>query len=289
MRREVSSLPPPTQWRLRSALQRALQSGGFQQVAAFHGFPGTICGSAGRPRACCPHMEDVEMFLPWHRLLMAQMEEELGTALPYWDWTSTAAFPSLFEDTWDAIGNSGAHGQGLCDKAHAMYGQRRRGAELIDSRRLQRATDLALRKENFEEFARQLSQPHNDVHNAFHCNLRDTDYAAYDPVFYLRHGQVPTFQFLHPSPHPPGGPPVRLLAGAAAASRAAGRPRAPQARAALPRPQAQSQGGHPGPQHRRGHVRLQEQLLLLLRPGGPSCALGIGSRHQSQSFCHDSD
>ena len=160
-------------------------------MAAFHGFPGTICGSAGRPEACCPHMEDVAMFLPWHRLLMAQMEEVLGAPLPYWDWTSTAAFPSLLEDTWDAIGNSGPHGQGLCPKEHAMYAQRRQGAALIDPRRLQRATDLALRKENFEEFARQLSQPHNDVHNAFECNLRNTDFAAFDPVFYLHHGQVP--------------------------------------------------------------------------------------------------
>ena len=36
--------------------------------------------------------------LPWHRLFMVQMEDELGEALPYWDWTVDKDVPDLWEE-----------------------------------------------------------------------------------------------------------------------------------------------------------------------------------------------
>ena len=47
---------------------------------------------------CCIHNQEVGLFLPWHRLYMAQMEEELGEALPYWDWTEDKEVPDLWEE-----------------------------------------------------------------------------------------------------------------------------------------------------------------------------------------------
>ena len=38
------------------------------------------------------------LVLPWHRLYMTQMEEELGEALPYWDWTVDKEVPDLWKD-----------------------------------------------------------------------------------------------------------------------------------------------------------------------------------------------
>ena len=36
--------------------------------------------------------------LPWQRLFMVQMEDELGEALPYWDWTVDKDVPDLWEE-----------------------------------------------------------------------------------------------------------------------------------------------------------------------------------------------
>ena len=36
--------------------------------------------------------------LAWNRLFMVQMEDELGEALPYWDWTEDKDLPDLWEE-----------------------------------------------------------------------------------------------------------------------------------------------------------------------------------------------
>ena len=36
--------------------------------------------------------------LPWHRLFMEQMEDELGEALPHWDWIVDKDVPDLWEE-----------------------------------------------------------------------------------------------------------------------------------------------------------------------------------------------
>ena len=74
-----------------SALQSSIQRGEYQKVGNYHGAPASLCG--GQP--CCPH--GTNGFLPWHRLFMVHMEEELGHALPYWDWTEEGKVPPLWE------------------------------------------------------------------------------------------------------------------------------------------------------------------------------------------------
>ena len=72
VRKNVNSLSRQESRRLVSALQSAIRRGEFQNVGNYHGSPTTLCN--GQP--CCPHGVDVN-FLPWHRLFMVHMEEEL--------------------------------------------------------------------------------------------------------------------------------------------------------------------------------------------------------------------
>ena len=88
----MNSLSGEERTRLVSALRASITSGEYQKVGNYHGAPYGLCGR----RSCCPH-GDIG-FLPWHRLYMVNMEEELGEALPYWDWTEDGRVPSLWED-----------------------------------------------------------------------------------------------------------------------------------------------------------------------------------------------
>ena len=88
----MASLSNEEQQRLASSLTRLIDSGKFVNLSNFHGYPQNVCCKRFLQTCvasmCCPHSEPT--FLPWHRLFMVQMEEELGEALPYWDWTEDA-------------------------------------------------------------------------------------------------------------------------------------------------------------------------------------------------------
>ena len=100
-RKNLASLTEEETQRLEAALQRLIDSGKFMKLASFHGDPQAICKNSSnltQPADCCPHM--VPLFLPWHRLFTAQMEEELDEAIPYWEWTHNLELPSL----WSGLG-----------------------------------------------------------------------------------------------------------------------------------------------------------------------------------------
>ena len=96
LRQNVNSLKEEDKKRLRSALEALIKKGRYQDVANFHGEPKGICPERAGG-FCCPH--GITAFLAWHRLYVAQIEEELGEPLPYWDWTEDAEVPDL----WDNI------------------------------------------------------------------------------------------------------------------------------------------------------------------------------------------
>ena len=74
-----------------------INNSSYQDVAHFHGAPNTgVDALCGEGNSCCPHGDP--QFLPWHRLLLANMEELLGEPLPYWDWTEDKDVPDLWEE-----------------------------------------------------------------------------------------------------------------------------------------------------------------------------------------------
>ena len=64
----MASLTEGERQDLETALQRSIDSGGFVDLANFHGAPPNICkNSEGNPDNCCPHGDS--QFLPWHRFV----------------------------------------------------------------------------------------------------------------------------------------------------------------------------------------------------------------------------
>jgi len=161
-----------------SALQSSIQRGEYQKVGNYHGAPTTLCG--GQP--CCPH--GTNAFLPWHRLFMVHMEEELETALPYWDWSEEGEVPSLWESIKAPI-QQGAVGQCSLD----TFTSRDPRAQ-VNTSELKARVEVALMEETFEDFSEELMIPHNQLHFGMGCDMRVIDTSAYDPVFYLHHTYI---------------------------------------------------------------------------------------------------
>ena len=190
VRRNVNKLTSRERRSLVAAMEAAISRGEYVRVGNFHGFPGNICGTASSPQSCCPHGETT--FLPWHRLYMVQMEEVLGQALPYWDWTEDGQVPQLWEDVRAPIreGHQSLGGQGSqCPPGDVTAVRRAQGIR-INVERLQRAYRTAFLKTTFEEFSNQISAPHNELHVSVNCDMLYVETAGYDPVFYLHHAYV---------------------------------------------------------------------------------------------------
>ena len=146
-------------------------------LANFHGGPPNICNG----KFCCPHGEPV--FLPWHRLFMAQMEEELGEALPYWDWTEDRNVPDL----WERIQAPIKEGE-RSECGHRQFVTRETGI-VIPSRHLKATTEDALMLDDFMEFQNSLNSPHGVLHFSMGCDMTIVDTAGYR-IFYLHHSYV---------------------------------------------------------------------------------------------------
>jgi len=121
---------------------------------------------------------------------MVQMEQLLGTALPYWDWTRNGTVPHLWESIAapikpDAMSRCG-------DVNHHS----RASGISIDTDSLKRLTRTALRSRSFQSFSENIIWPHNDLHVNMRCDMFSTDTASYDPVFYLHHSYV-DYQFAY--------------------------------------------------------------------------------------------
>jgi len=115
---------------------------------------------------------------------MVQMEEELGLALPYWDWTEEGQVPSLGENDKAPIQHPAV---GQCSRNGFT---RRNHSAQINKDELKATVKIALMEETFEDFWKELLIPHNDVHFRMGCDMRVVDTAAYDPVFYLHHTYI---------------------------------------------------------------------------------------------------
>ena len=117
---------------------------------------------------------------------MAQMEDELGEALPYWDWTEDAEIPDLWEGIRAPIkeGESSSCG----DRGQFVT---RHDSIRLNATQLKSNTKDALDKKYFPDFENAISQgPHGTVHVQSNCDLEQIATAAYDTLFYLHHNYV---------------------------------------------------------------------------------------------------
>jgi len=174
---------------MRSSLNTAIRWWNYQDVAHYHGAPNTgsdaLCGEGN---ICCPHGSS--QFLPWHRLLMANMEELLGEPLPYWDWTEDDDVPDIFETISVPFKNSESVAfDQFCDGTNRTFHRRGRDID-TQAEDLKRSVALAFESETYDQFWRRIEQPHNALHVRMGCDMAFALTAAYDPVFYLHHANV---------------------------------------------------------------------------------------------------
>ena len=184
VRRNVKSLGRGERQSLVRAMEALIASGTrYQDLANFHGGPvNAVCPeSAGG--MCCPHGDPA--FLPWHRLFMAQMEDELGEALPYWDWTEDREIPDLWEEIRAPIKegeSSECEGGQFVTRFHNVQ---------LNTTQLKRQVQDALDHDDFIEFEDALGKgPHGTVHVGVDCDMFNIATAGYDTVFYLHHSYV---------------------------------------------------------------------------------------------------
>ena len=192
VRRNVKSLGRDEKERLVNALNKLVRNGRYKEVGNIHGAPGTICPNK-ESGFCCPHGD--LFFLPWHRLYMAQMEEELGEPLPYWDWTEDPEIPDLWEGIRAPV-KEGITQRRWCG---ANQGGRwcgpspfvRRAQNIrIDNENLKNLTKDAFEQNKTEDFSDHIAQPHTSLHVTVGSDMIITAVSAYDPIFYLHHAYV---------------------------------------------------------------------------------------------------
>ena len=113
-------------------------------------------------------------------------DEDISEFIPYWDWTSRTGIPELAVnyDEWR---------QGPIKESASLTIRAPDVATKFDEttrRRLFLGTVMAFCQKRFSLFDFHIQAPHNMVHEELGGNMRDADYASYDPIFYLHHMNV---------------------------------------------------------------------------------------------------
>ena len=167
--------------RLVGAMQALIDRGRYQELGNIHGAPPTICPEMPEG-VCCSHQL---LLLPWHRLFMVQMEEELGEPVPYWDWTEDDVLPDLWE------GINAPFKKGLTSKCEPGKPFASRSPNITIEKEVQKKnTREAFEMENFREFHNEIAEPHSYLHILVGCEMSVTGTGAYDPIFFLHHSYV---------------------------------------------------------------------------------------------------
>ena len=168
--------------------------------------PDPVPGPGGNEKAdtCCIHI--TPGFLPWHRLYMTQMEDALGMALPYWDWTANGQIPDLWEGLnatfrdgvkSDCLDYPGRKYPTQCHQPCKNGGDpglvnRRENVDIAPDKR--ESIQLAFDQPDFDRFEPMLKVPHDLAHIEIACEMSKEQTAGYDPIFFLHHTFV-DYQF----------------------------------------------------------------------------------------------
>ncbi|WP_217603702.1 tyrosinase family protein [Chitinophaga sp. GbtcB8] len=192
-RKEIRSLEPSELMDLRMAMIAFQDSGGYYELAGYHGLP----------KHYCPHQDPV-LFLAWHRYYIYKFEQGLreinsNVSLPYWDWTNKATFansiaPAHADQTFiDPTGtkrDNPLYSSDIYDKTRKTNRKplQLRGS-LISARSL---VDFALgnKTPTLPAIGRKLLPPHGSVHTGVGGDFSNSDLAAYDPLFWSHHANV---------------------------------------------------------------------------------------------------
>jgi len=227
---------------------------GYQYFAGIHGLP--------LPGYCVHHdaagvlgnLPVGPLFLPWHRAYLYFFEQALqdqvaGVTLPWWDWTTDPAQPSVIPDAyasqtvngqanplyqgpiiaipdaqWETAVGSSTQGerQQLLQDTGVDPGPlpavtfRQPGVLAPSPDALPTATDVqnALNASNFVDFSQMVEQIHDSVHVWVGGTMSEIPVAAYDPLFYAHHTMIDRLWWLWQLKNPGADPPAGYLTSA---------------------------------------------------------------------------
>jgi tyrosinase len=174
-------------------------------------------------------MHHVALFLPWHRGYLYHFELALqsidpGVTLPWWDWLNEGGIPGAYQ--------SGA----LASAPVKPFGVQPRPEWPTETHRTPGVSppdqpqplppplnlagnpapgltfeEWALQAPSFTEMTRRLEALHDNMHNWVGGEMRDPNWAAYDPIFWAHHSMVDRLWRIWQHRHPGGNPPEALL------------------------------------------------------------------------------
>lgn len=147
-------------------------------------------------------------FLPWHRLFLLKIENlmrvhEPDVTMPYWDWTRDSLDASVSE-IWGSeyIGGAQRENQPIPDGPFAGLVSRFPDWHTVarnfwsgSSRNMNafwtwNDLERVVSQQSWADFADGIESAHILPHNEIGGDMRSTDTAPNDPVFYLHHGYV---------------------------------------------------------------------------------------------------
>jgi hypothetical protein len=192
-RKEIRSLHSDELLALRSAMLKYQNSGGFVDLAGFHGIPQKLC----------QHGND--LFLPWHRAYISTFEKALQAidpvvSLPYWDWTSADSqqhgMPAAFTDNTfvDTDGQT---------KRNPLLSGPCQDVPRLTVRHTDHTTDQVITAAggvppaqivpDFQNFSAIIDGPHMSIHSyvgGAGGDMSSFARAAFDPMFWSHHAMV---------------------------------------------------------------------------------------------------
>ncbi len=170
----------------------------YQLPAADHDSYATIAGLHGSPSpSYCIHGSPG--FLTWHRAYMLAFEKALQcinskVMLPFWDWSSgpstgvpaVCSQPSYVNRAGNTVDNPLYRGP-LPGGGQTARGS---GINTTSFNDLATSAQTTLTSVSFGSFQNAINGPHGGVHVRVGGNMSSVAFAAYDPLFYLHHGNV---------------------------------------------------------------------------------------------------
>ncbi|MBI3651888.1 MAG: tyrosinase family protein [Acidobacteria bacterium] len=201
-RKSIHALPdhPLELEKIRDAFRHLMNSAGdngYQKLAGIHGVPEHLCKHVP---------SDEGVFLAWHRAYILNFEKALqqidaSVYLPYWDWTELVGVPAAIplactDKTYDAAGTPMPNPFFAAKIALEANRLTTRGTYFSPTSRYRALQAIiqntlpTLTSTSYEEFNTRIASLHGDVHGWVGGDMRHTDYAAYDPIFWMLHAGV---------------------------------------------------------------------------------------------------